>query len=418
MKKIRKKVLYGHNAKVYEQTLNTWSNIEDTIEKRINVERYRNRETDHFFYNLEVNDEHILFSCNSKEPIVYHNSAFLKTSNKGFLKYDFKQKKLFHKDLSILKHVFVPKRQVTDYLIKYCVTEQERTFLINTLGLDFIRSPKILMLLFDCPKLLEKVLEKKITNEVSLFKFYVSYYKKIKVEKLPIKYFLDLYKAKVNHKDAENRFFKLFKTSENIHKSILNYSHIMSFKDIGDLIDENILLQKKINYSRSHTALKNIHSENTKIITGYKIKHINKSEIYDKVEDKNFSVLNSEEDFFIEGDSLRHCIFSNDYFKEAEKKSGWFYISYRENGERKATAEISIVAEKKSKTKVFINYYLHQFRAKYNHSVDEEKHKLLHAFILKNSHFFIENTKFHNDLKKLKPVFAEAQTDAQKLEFY
>ena len=360
----------GEN-KIRAKRLAEWEKL-DSLKKRVlwkYDERYRK---EYNYLKISVESGILLISYNRAKVVVYNKSEFIEKKCICFYK-------LFYENGKVFKKGF---EGIVDAIGSYSIDYPK---ILDILKIDFLKSNNRnehidTFSFISNDTILKKLLLGKITNKKELFKVYFqSRYKK--VDKFPLK------EAERIVRETSNKdlFFRLLRTSINAHITIDNYKAIWEYPHIEDLSLEAQLLKKKINYNRSYKALDTIHSDFSAEILRIKMSSssLQKENIYriETIEPTyNLYLLQSESDFYFEGEMQKHCIYSyynkaNNFVKDLYKgerlwNKGYIYLSYRKKDKIIATMEVEIILN--DKTSVYDRYRFIQLYGKRNSKLSKE----------------------------------------------
>ena len=276
-----------------------------------------------------------------KKEITY-NSEFIRSVRPAGFYYDYKTKKS-------------TKIGSLAYLIKMILKD---TNLSRKMSLDWLLNTQLVSidtLHKFTDSITKDLLLGKITNEKELLKRYLKLTLGTK-KNIPIELFIKEFKSDFKSSDIEqNRYYKkemLF--AVNYENFILNYKTFkekIDFQLYDDLIHDAFLLKKKIDFTWSVRKVHEVHSRWSKEITAIKVSSLQKNNVLIKYKNtlefpKGIKILDSKKSFYEEGEEMKHCIFSNDYFDKAKKKQS-ILLSYRRL--EKGTAEIKLNEESEPK---------------------------------------------------------------------
>ena len=372
MKKTTKKIhiFYKKDVKEKVRKIEKWEKL-DSISRRV-FYKYNMKSDEKYYYYLKItiDSDTILISKNIAEINVFSNSEFVKRECISYFKLDKKEKKVSSKGaiLSDIKDYIPDNLEILDlFKIDFLKPNSKEEFIDDTLY--FILNNTIW----------KNLLLGKITNKNELFKtFFQARFKKI--DKFPMKETEKKIRDMFSFYDID-LFFRILRTSKNPHTTIINYDTIKKYPHIEDLSGEAQMLKEKINYNRTYKALDNIHSELSLKILKIKINFsdLDSKNIY-KIENiettYNLYLLQNEIDFYLEGETQKHCIYN--YYNAAKKftnrtskdLSKNIYLSYRKNNEIIATMEVQITYNEK--TNAYDKYRFKQLYGKRNSTLDKE----------------------------------------------
>lgn len=176
------------------------------------------------------------------------------------------------------------------------------------------------------------------------------------------------------------------------YKKRITEEYNLNKQDMIDLETQALILEKKINYNWSNKRMQSMHTEWTKLIMDEEMKEMQDvtiEDIYtlDEFTPKEYTLLKTNKEVFLEGKMMNHCIYTN-YWRRIYVKE---YLVYHinKNGEE-ATLGININVN---------NITLDQIRSKHNSSVSagikEEAENFVKLLSKKvNSISFFKHTKF------------------------
>lgn len=359
----------------YKQLLE-WNNIPDPIKKRILAP-----DVNSFFFNLKNDNDTLFISYNKILNVVTRKNSFVKTENVGFIKYDKIKNKFFIKDHYRVLEVILNSEFITSIL-----KELQLEF-INTKNIYLLKMSKVL---------LKKIFMRKITNEDQAISFILRNNYKINpsivnrkcLRKLLVLHYRESYKTVFNFIERSTNINKTIhwlysQSKDNKACSIFDPFNENEYSLYLDALKECVLLDEKLDWSRSKEYIKEKHSEFSMRITRIRSQLIKEVKIDYSTELENihsFYLLNKNTDFLEESSTLNHCLYSNDYFYKAKnfKVNGKYYFSFRPYQSDATIGTLEIVA-KKLKTKFGIKVL--QFRGYKNKNMEVNHSNELKCFI-------------------------------------
>lgn len=235
--------------------------------------------------------------------------------------------------------------------------------IFKNLKIDWLPSSDLSVTNFITKTILGKIIVGKITNPEDLFKAIVKS-NRLKCSPNLLRQVatsinfskLDLMKAAVIAEDL-NHWLE--------YKKRIHQDYTWNRQDMADLEDQALILEKKINYNWSTKRVQSMHTEWTKLIMAEEMKDMQDVTIedihtLDEFTPKEYTLLKTKKEVFLEGKIMNHCIYTNYwrriYFKE--------YLVYHinKNGEE-ATLGINVSVN---------DIRLDQVRSKHNSCVSDD----------------------------------------------
>lgn len=355
MRKIKpiKEKIFVENSQI-EQLFQEWEQC-DSITKRVMYHTSSRLKEKYHYLKVAFYEECLLISYVECKIFVAPKSEFIQKKCKAFIKIFFKSGKVFHSSFENVK-----------YAIYDCRYKWKKRNVLKFLGVDFLEKKDFVYI--SNVTIFKKLFLKKITNSRALFKeYFCSRFGKI--DKFPLKLAKELLEDRKKYSFVSDDFFRVLRTSKNAHITINNLRKIKDYPHLKDLSKQANLLKEKVNYNRSFNALDEIHQNFSKRIMQIRIAEgsLFTKKIYkcDLPLLYNLYPLQTEKDFFEEGQTQRHCIYT--YYQKALSRDSstlWMYFSYRKE-KILASMEVIINFRKKS-------YEIEQLLGKFNKPLDDE----------------------------------------------
>lgn len=295
-----------------------------------------------------------------------HGNYFISPTLEGYIIYNKTEKKYIEKQGVSIMHAYFNKFQ-KERLDWFMLSKDYRT----------------IQFFFKLKSVRKAIFLDKITNTDQLIKTYLS---SQGLSKLPRKPFLDG-SIDITHLHT---VCSCIRKSSNKERDLpyfygdYNFNHILP-----DLINLSGILGEKINYTWSEKRMVEEHNRMSKEVKKLKMMLLDKKEInylHPFPENKYFTLLTNVHEFLEEGDDIKHCVFSSNYFERAFNKS-IIILSYKDGDER-GTAEIMFNKTSHKEKEYFeITPYIAQFRGKYNAPISDKANDILKSFIKEDERF-------------------------------
>lgn len=142
---------------------------------------------------------------------------------------------------------------------------------------------------------------------------------------------------------------------------------------LKDTLDLAKMLGKKVNFQWSDKKMKQVHDDLSYEVNKVKLDNLKEQSldypdyVVTESKDKTIKLLTNKSEFFLEGDELRHCVFSANYFSNAMNRNCFIFSIDREE---RATAEV-VVPYYHTPNDDF-KLRVQQIRGKYNGAISDK----------------------------------------------
>lgn len=214
--------------------------------------------------------------------------------------------------------------------------------LLKELKLDWFPMSFIQLL---STSLLQRMIRKKITNPIDFCSAWLKQNKIKASPKLTYKLFCNSSDSTYNTKSLtvlKKQLIKYSTVAENHESLIQNWDNIKNEHTLDDMIKQAQILEKKINFAWSDRKMQDVHTRWTTQLMELEHADMEDSIVTYKFElppvPDNFQLLTSKKEVFIEGSTMKHCIYTN-YWNTIESGK---YLAYRITDEEGNTATLGV----------------------------------------------------------------------------
>ncbi len=239
---------------------------------------------------------------------------------------------------------------------------------------------------FITKSILEKIFKGKVTNSRDVFKEYA---KSVRV-KASTEWLYRAAKIGLSKKDL-NYYASV---ADNIDHFLQYYVENHGINPhFRDLVNQFIILDKKINFRWSQKRILQEHTEATKILMEFEIGKLSEEKIeYPELKIPNgFELIDNQKRAYIEGKTMNHCVYTN-YWKRIER--GEYVALHVKHGDENATLGLSIDSDRKLK--------LNQLYSYRNSQVSPAIRKVCEDWLKDVSEYKVQKPKIQIDLSKYK----------------
>lgn len=190
--------------------------------------------------------------------------------------------------------------------------------------------------------ILKKIYCGALTNSSDLFKAFLKEKGLSKISENEFLTGFKTFKQSYNHSDY-GFLISYLKSASKYDRDIKFIENLIKAPHSIDLINLCKMTKTKINFSWSHKRLIALHDDLSKYVATIKSSNM-KLDIIDYINDipkdtfGSFKLLKTNKEYFIEGEQMNHCVFSNGYFGKAKNKKIFILQYIGEHG--RGTAEI------------------------------------------------------------------------------
>ena len=240
------------------------------------------------------------------------------------------------------------------------------TSILTHLKIDWLTS-NLYMTNFMTKTILGKIIVGKITNPEDLFKAVVKSNRLKCSHSLLRQVTTDINLSKIDILRASQIAEDLNHWLE--YKKQLKDNVSIITQDMSDLEQQALILNKKINYRWSVKRVQEVHKEWTKLIMDEEMKTI-EDVMIDDIHDldvftpKEYTLLKSKKEIFLEGKIMNHCIYTNYWNRIKDKR---YLVYHIRKGEQEGTLGIHINLNDKTNS-----LSVDQIRSRHNASVTSD----------------------------------------------
>lgn len=301
------------------ELVNTAQHFKDLFELPKEMQRYK-------FYAGRIvkqgkivvykDEEDLFYYAESLAKLYFNQSLYVKHGDRRGFTYDKKKKKVtlwFKKSINhltdlhvLLKHLRM-EWVVNEGLIAFGITKTE----------------------------LEKILSGKITNPEEFFK---SFIKSNRLKNITAK---KLYKYFKEQSLSKREILYLGKVSKNLDHA-LDSKKDRDNRIMHDLCRQALVLDRQIDFKWSTRRMNEVHTEWTRDIMAMEIDSVDDIVYYNSKPPKlpkNYSLITTRRDLFVEGTEMDHCVYSN---YENRVRNGEYFVLKFDDGIVRATIGLKL----------------------------------------------------------------------------